>query len=155
MYLHSWQVHAYTAGMSNEMTQQQAVADLVRAGQVGERVHSRARWMATYQGVFAVGFGTVTMILGLVGPWWLRTTIFGVFWACLVVGMVWWARQQAAMPRVRRWRGAWGWAGTVVLYGTAVWIGSPALLGRVEYWLPAAVLVATPLGLVAWRARPA
>lgn len=44
---------------------------------------------------------------------------------------------------------------TAVLYSAAMWIGTPALLGRVEYWLPAAVLVATPLGLAAWRERRA
>ncbi len=134
------------------MTNEQAAAELTRAGQVGERVRSRARWMSTtYLGVFAVGFGVVTLILGLVAPLWLRMTVFGVLWACLVVGMVWWARQQPAVPRAWCWRGAWGWAGTVVLYGAALLIGTPGLLGRVEYWLPAAVLVATPLALAAWR----
>lgn len=135
------------------MTNEQAAAELARAGQVGERVRSRARWMSIYLGVFAIGFGVVTLILGLVAPLWLRMTIFGVLWPGLIGGMVWWAHQQPAVPRGGWCRqGGWGWAGTVVLYGAALLIGTtPGLLGRVEYWVPAAVLVTTPLALAAWR----
>jgi hypothetical protein len=137
--------------MSGEMTNEQAAADLARAEQANERVRSRARWMSAYLGVFAVGFGALTLILGLVTPLWLRMTISSVLWAPLVVGMVWWTRQQPAAPRDWCRRGGWGWAGTGVLYGAALWIGTPGLLGRVEYWVPAAVLVTIPLALAAWR----
>lgn len=137
--------------MAAELTSEQAAAELARADRMAGRVQDRSRWMATYLGVFAAGFGAVTLIVGLVAPLWLRMTIFGVLWTCLVVGMVIWSRLQPAVPRAQCRRGAWGWVGTAVLYAAAVWIGTPGLFGQVVFWLPAAVLVATPLAVAAWR----
>lgn len=137
--------------MAEELTREQAVAGLAQAQTISRCVEGRSRWIAVYLAVFGAGYGVVTLILGLVTPLWLRMAIFGVLWACLVVGMVFWAHLQPAVPRYRRRRGAWGWAGTAVLYAAAIGIGTPGLMGQVAYWLPAAVLVATPLLLAAWR----
>jgi hypothetical protein len=48
-----------------------------------------------------------------------------------------------------------GLGGHGVLYAVTLWVGDPAQLGRVTYWVPAAVLVALPLAAAAWRERQA
>jgi hypothetical protein len=141
--------------MAEEITTEQAKADLARADDVAGRVRRHARWMWLYLAVFAAGFGGITLILGLVQPLWLRMTIFGVLWPYLVVGMVVWSRQQPAASRDGRRRALWAWVATPVLYSAAVWVGTPSQLGRVAYWLPAAVVVAVPLAVAAWRERRA
>ena len=142
------------AEVTKRMTTEQAAADLVRARQSAEQVRARAQWSARYLGVFAAGFAAITLILGLMHPFWLRMSVWGAVWGVLVVGMVAWARSQPAHPEgSRRWRSAWAWAGTGVLYGVTLWVGDPAQLGRMTYWVPAAVLVALPLAAAAWRER--
>lgn len=141
---------AYSAGMAEELTREQAAAELARADLVAGRVHGRSRWMANYLAVFGAGFGVVTLVLGMVEPYPLKMTIFAVFWTSLVVGMVGWARSRPAAPR-GRWRGVWAWVGTGVLYPAALLIGLPGQAGRPAFWVPAAVLVAAPMAAAAWR----
>ncbi|MDQ6947905.1 MAG: hypothetical protein M3256_16980 [Actinomycetota bacterium] len=136
------------------MTQEQAAADLAGARQAAVRVGTQARWTARYLAVFAAGFAAITLILGLMQPFWLRMSVWGVLWAALVMGMVWWARSRPAQPRgSRRWRWAWGWAGTGILYAAALSIGLPGQSGWPAYWVPAAAIVALPLSVAAWRER--
>lgn len=142
--------------VTKRMTTEQAAADLARARQATEQVRARAQWSARYLGVFAAGFAAITLILGLMHPFWLRMSVWGTVWGVLVVGMVAWARSQPAQPEgSRRWRSAWAWAGTGVLYAVTLWVGDPAQLGRMMYWVPAAVLVALALAAAAWRERQA
>jgi len=138
--------------MSDELTREQAAAELARADTAAGRVHARSRWIATFLAVFGVGFGALTLLLGLVQPFALRMTIFAVCWPILIIGMVIWSRRQPAAPRGRL-VGVWGWVGTGVLYGVALFVGTPALIGRAEYWVPAAVVVALPLCIAGWRER--
>jgi hypothetical protein len=99
--------------VTKRMTTEQAAADLVRARQAAEQVRARAQWSARYLVVFAAGFAAITLILGLMQPFWLRMSVWGAVWGVLVVGMVAWARSQPAQPEgSRRWRSAWAWAGT-------------------------------------------
>ncbi len=140
--------------MTDDLTREQAIADLARAGRAAGRVRYRARWMATYFTVFGVGFGAVTLILGLIQPLALRMTIFAACWPALMIGMVLWSRGQRAAPR-GRFRGLWAWVATGLLYGAALLAGMPALEGRVAYWVPAAVIVALPLCAAGWRERRA
>lgn len=49
-------------------------------------MEDQAQWSARYLGVFAAGFAAITLIVGLVQPFWLRMTVSGVVWAVLVVG---------------------------------------------------------------------
>lgn len=133
------------------MTRDQAAADLARAGQAAGRMHTEARWMARYLAVFAAGFAALTLILGLVEPLWLRLTISGALWVPLVAGMVAWAMSRRTSPRGVGRRALWGWVGTGVLYAAALVVGTPGQLGNPAYWVPAAVLVALPLGVTAWR----
>lgn len=138
--------------MADELTREQAAAELARADTAAGRVRAGSRWIATYLVVFGVGFGAVTLLLGLVQPLALRMTIFAVCWPILIVGMVIWSRRQPAAPRGRL-VGVWGWIGTGVLYGVALFVGTPTLIGRVEYWVPAAIVVALPLCVAGWRER--
>lgn len=140
--------------MADDLTREQAIAELAHADAAAGRVRGHARWMATYFTVFGLGFGTVTLILGLVQPLALRMTIFATCWLVLMIGMVLWARGQQAAPR-GRFRGVWAWIATGILYGVALVVGMPALEGRVGYWAPAAVIVALPLCVAAWRERRA
>lgn len=135
------------------MTRERAAADLAHAEQAAGRIRLESGWMARYLAVFAAGFGTLTLILGLVEPFWLRMTISGVLWVALVTGMVVWASRRRAAPSGGMRRTVWGWIGTGVSYAVALFVGTPAQLGNVAYWVPAAVVVALPLAVVAWRER--
>lgn len=129
----------------------QATADLARGEKAASRIRNESRWFARYLAVFAAGFGVLTLVLGLVDPLWLRLTVSGVLWIPLVIGMVVWAVRQRASPDGAGRRALPGWIGTGVLYGVALFVGTPAQLGNAAYWLPAAVVVVLPLGIAAWR----
>ncbi len=140
--------------MADELTREQAAAELARAGVAAGRVRRGARWASTYLTMFGIAFGAVTLLLGLVEPVALRITIFAVCWPIIVIAAVVWAHRQPAAPRGfgRTW-GAWGWVGTGVLYGVALVVGTPAFEGRPAFWVPAAVIVALPLCVAGWRER--
>lgn len=137
--------------MATDITREQAAAELDRAERAAALVRRQSRWMARYLGVFAAGFGALTLILGLVEPLWLRMTVSGVLWAGLVLGMVLWANRRPATARGAGHRGLWGWIGTCALYGVALFVGTPGHLGEVAFWVPAAVVVAIPLAIAAWQ----
>lgn len=133
------------------MSRERAAADLARGDRAAAKVRTASRWMARYLAVFAAGFGVLTLVLGLVSPLGLRMAVAGALWIPLVVGMVVWAMRRPAADRGVGRRVLWGWIGTGGLYALALVIGTPARLGEVVYWAPAAVLVALPLGITAWR----
>lgn len=137
--------------MATDVSPEQAAADLARAGLAAGRISRQSRWMVHYTAVFATGFGVLTLVLGLVGPLWLRMTISGVLWAGLVSGMLMWARRRPATSRGVGRRVTWGWIGTGVLYGAALFAGTPGQLGNVAYWVPAAIVVTLPLAAASWR----
>jgi len=135
--------------MADELTREQAAAELARADTAAGRVRAGSRWIATYLVLFGVGFGALTLLIGLVQPPALRITIFAVCWPVLIVGTVIWSRRQPAAPRGRT-VSIWGWIGTGGLYGLALFVGTPGFVGRAEYWVPAALLVALPLCVAGW-----
>jgi len=136
--------------MTYEPTPQDAAAQLSRAHGIAARVGGRARWIGVYFIVFGVLFGAATLVLGLVQPLVLRMAIWSAGLVVVMAGMILWAHRQKAVPRGRL-RGWPAWAGSGSLYGVALIAGTPALLGRVWYWLPAAVVVALPLSVAGWR----
>jgi peptidoglycan/LPS O-acetylase OafA/YrhL len=138
--------------MADELAREQAISGLARADVAAGRVGRHARWMATYFTVFGLGFGAVTLILGLMQPLALRMTIFATCWPVLMIGMLLWARGQRAAPR-GRFRGMRAWIATGILYGVVLVVGMPAFEGRVGYWVPAAVVIALPLCAAGWRER--
>ncbi len=137
--------------MDTDMTRERAAADLARAGRAADHVRGESRWMVRYLAVFAAGFAVLTLVLGLVEPLWLRLTVAGALWIPLVAGMVIWALSQRAAARGVGRRVVWGWVGSGGLYALALTVGTPGLLGNALYWVPAAVVVALPLAVVAWR----
>ena len=143
-----------SATVADELASEQAIAELARADVAAGRVRGHAQWMATYFTVFGLGFGAVTLILGLVQPLALRMTIFATCWPVLMIGMILWARGQRAVPRGRL-RGVWAWIATGILYGVALVVGMSVLEGRMAYWVPAAIIVALPLCVAGWRERHA
>ncbi len=125
------------------------------AASSAERVRSRARWLSTYMGAFAVGFAILTLVIGLVEPPVLRYAGFLGGWAVFTAVMVLWARRQPAHLRGSARRMAPAWGLTAAAYGIAIAVGTPARLGDVAYWSVAAVVVATPLAVGALRERRA
>lgn len=141
--------------MPAEISAEAAQRALLAATHSAAQVRSRARWMSTYLATFAGGFAGVTLLLGLMRPLWLRMSMFGVAWALLIVGMQMWAARRPAHLLATRRRVAKYWIGTGALYGSVLVVGTPALLGRALYWIPAAAVVATPLLIGSWRERRA
>lgn len=137
--------------MAHDVTREQAASDLADADRAAGRVRRQSRWMARYMGAFAAGFAVLTLILGLVEPRWLSWPASGVLWAGLTTAMVVWANRRPATARGVGRRALWGWLGTGVLYGVALFAGIPGQLGNLAYWLPAAAVVALPLAVAAWR----
>lgn len=116
------------------------------------RTRRQGRWYARYMTVFALGFAAMTLLLGLgpQRPWWVAVML-GV-WTVVVVVMLAWAARRPVRPVVGPRRYLFGWVGTGVFYGVALFVG----LGRglpFWVWLLAAVVVALPLLLAAWRLR--
>jgi len=139
----------------SEISPDAARAALVAATHSAAQVRTRAQWMSTYLAAFAGGFAGVTLLLGLMRPVWLRMILFGLAWPLLIVSMQMWAARRPAHLHATRRRVAKYWIGTGALYGAVLVVGTPALLGRALYWIPAAVLVATPLLIGSWRERHA
>ncbi len=113
------------------------------------RATRAARWWVGYMTAFALGFGALTLFVGSAdGPGELVAPMvaFGV----LVVVMVVFARTRPVQGGVSRRVFLGGWIGTSLLYSAAVWVG--LLTGwPLSAWVLAALLVAAPLGLAAWR----
>ncbi|HEV2370864.1 MAG TPA: hypothetical protein VGS19_01735 [Streptosporangiaceae bacterium] len=140
--------------VNDDISPDEASAALSRAGQSAQRVRSQARWMSTYLGVFSAGFAAITLTVGLVRPLTPRVLVF-VTWAVLVAATVAWSRRRpasirGAMDRVGRY-----WIVSVTLYAVALAVGTPHLTGHPMYWVPAALAVAAPLMVGAFRERRA
>jgi len=101
--------------------------------------------MSTYLAVFGVGFAVLTLVLGLVEPLSLRLILISTGWPLLIGVMVVWATRRPASLRGSSSRVIKYWIGTAALYGIALVIGTPGLVGEARYWIPAAVVVAAPL----------
>jgi hypothetical protein len=136
--------------MTDDLTS--AAAGLARADRATRRMHDRARWLSNYFAVFGLYIGSQTLLLGLVQPLALRMTIFAVCLPVVLGGLIFWARRQGAVPRGRL-RRLWAWLGSSLLYGGALIAGTPRLEGQVWYWVPAAIVVALPLGVASWLER--
>lgn len=95
--------------------------------------------------VFGVAFAVLTLLLGLVEPLSLRMTVLSVGWPLLIGGMVVWSLRRPASLRGTSSRVVRYWVGTAVLYGIVLFVGTPGRIGEPVYWIPAAILVATPL----------
>jgi predicted lipid-binding transport protein (Tim44 family) len=139
--------------MTDPLSPSQAQADLARADASARRIGTRARWMSVYLAVFGVGFGALTLVLGLAGS--PSMTIVMPLWGVLIAVMVVWSQRQLASRRGTGRRVAVYWVGTGALYGIALFVGDAHFPGRPAFWIPAALIVAAPLLAGAIRERRA
>src|SRR5262245_25201111 len=135
---------------SEQPTPSRAAGDLARAADVAARLRSRSRWMAGYLALFGLGFAVITVLLGLLRSTPLRVAVIAL-WLPFVVAMVVWSSRQRVIARRAGRRAVPYWAATALLYCGVLVIGTPHLVGRLNYWLPAAAIVALPLMIGAWR----
>lgn len=119
------------------------------------RLQAHARWMSGYLVIFATAFAGITLVLGLVQPLALRMMVFVLCWPALMVLAARWVDRRPAKPRRTDARATKYWVATSLLYGAALLWGTPRLIGDASYWIPASIVVATPLLIGAVRVRSA
>jgi hypothetical protein len=131
--------------MTDELAPERARADLARAAESARRLHDRANWMPRFLVVFAVGFGLITAVVGLMTDPRVLLVVLPV-WAVVVVVMVVWTFRQRATLRGAGTRMMVPWGVTAALYSGAV-AGLPR--GKPLIWAVAAIVVAAPLTIAA------
>ena len=149
--------------MIDDVSPEQAQAALGRAAHATRRVaRERARSLALGKAMTAALFAAMTLVWGLVEPLPLRTgLVLGVL-ALVVAVSVWWAgRERAVASSDGSGRAPTGWPTlTAVAFimaaavGSGVHVDGADLTGRLEYWIPAALVVATPLLVSLVRGTP-
>jgi uncharacterized iron-regulated membrane protein len=106
-------------------------------------------------------FAAMTLCWGLVEPLALRIAlVFGVL-ALVVAASIWWSRRERVVARPAASGPRPSWPTTtaiafvmVAAVGDTVRIDGHDLTGRLEYWLPAALIVAAPLLMSLLRGGP-
>ncbi|HTJ38926.1 MAG TPA: hypothetical protein VL738_37320 [Dactylosporangium sp.] len=146
--------------MGDDMSPEQARAALDRASRLSERIgEAGARWIRVGKWVMAAIFASATLTWGFVEPLALRTVLTLSVVAAAVAWAFVWARADRAVGRARPRRRLWEFDLTalaflvVVLAGDAVKVDGHALTGAAWYWIPAALAVAAPLTVSAFRTR--
>jgi hypothetical protein len=135
------------------LTPSQGADDLTRAASVAARLQAQTRWLAAFLALLGVAFGTLTILLGLVGSTPARVAVITASFLLLIGGLVVWYFRQRVFPRDLPRRYVPFMMATCSLYGAALAVGLPRFAQRPEYWLPAGVVVALPLLVGAWRGR--
>lgn len=138
----------------SDMTPDAARDALANAARTSDRLRARARWASTSMAVTGVGIGLLTLAVGLVRHDGLALAVFAA-WGLLVAATAWWVRRRTAhLPgtpeRTSRW-----WGASFALYAVAIACGVSRPEGDVTFWVPAAVVVATPMLVGAVRERRA
>jgi hypothetical protein len=140
-----------------DISPDQAEAALTRANESSRRVRSRAPTTRVFCAVNAAGWGASVLAFGLIKPIPVRLPVWFALLALPLAGVVVWYRRQpaTALPTPAPRRGWWVYLGPMlVVYTVVASVGEAAnLYGQLAYWGPAAVAVATPLSLLALRAR--
>ncbi len=127
---------------------------LRRADDLGMRTRQASRWYVRYMAVFGVGFGLMTLLLGL-GPqdatgvvWWTVAVL--VVWGLFVAAMVLWAVRRPVQGILCGRNYVPGWVGTGALYAAALFGG----LGRdLPVWAWVLMALVVPVPLVAYAVR--
>ncbi len=134
-------------------TRDEARRALAAAEASGARAQAQGRWTGTYMAAFGLGFGILTVLVGLIGdaPWALVVVI--ALWAGFTAVMVGWSTRQRATDRAAANRMRVWWVLTTVLNGLALATGLSYVGPAPAYWWPAGVVVALPLLLGAARER--
>jgi hypothetical protein len=144
-----------------DISRDEARSALEQAAKASERVRSaQARWVVVAKLVVAVLFAAVTVTWGFVGPFVLRTVLVFVVIALIPLWVLLWSRadrthSRADLPPRRQWEGyvAATLFGVLIIAGDAVEVNGRDMAGRPGYWIPAAMLVAAPFLISAWRDR--
>ena len=124
-----------------------ADAALLDATAARERLAGRTRWMRPFYLVMAAGTVAVALVAGLADLA-LTVTVTGAFVALVLVLCIWVLRQGVVRRGTTRLHTttmiAWS-----ILYGAALQVGVNAFPGVVGYWVPAALVVASPCAVAA------
>ena len=132
------------------MSREDAAAALQKAGRASESVRRDSRWAARYLVLFALAFAAAMLVFGLVPDIRVSMPIFITMWVPLVIAATTWANRQRSAPlRLGRWFGA-AFAGTGVLYAAGLFIGLAWQRGNPLFWIPAALVAAAPMLVIAW-----
>lgn len=125
---------------------------LASAGAAADRLRARGRWTGAYMTAFGLGFGALTLLVGLMRDSRALTAVIVVGWGLFVAAMVRWTRTRPATERgaVRRMQPLWML--TTVLYAIALAVGLPQDAGA-RFWWAAGAVVALPLLVGAARER--
>lgn len=135
-------------------TSDSAGETLQRADELSARTRHAGRWYARYMTVFGVGFGLMTLLLGLspqddaTAVWWTLGLI--AVWAVFVLVMVVWAARRPVQGALEGRTYVPGWVGTGLLYAAALFLGL-GLGVPVWAWVLAALVVPLPLLVSAGR----
>ncbi len=104
-------------------------------------------WFRTYLLVFAAASVLVVLLIGLGGQ---SGRIIGTtLWICLVAAMSWWAARQRVVLRGYKRCSIVAFGGWGLLYGATLLLGEYLFTDDPAFWVPAAVVTAIPLVLVA------
>lgn len=134
-------------------TPQEAAAVLAHAESSTRLTQARgARWVRTY--LLGWGLGSVGLVLAIGMGGRVGFFIGMAAWAALVTIGATWASRQGFLARGSRRRLAVAPAAWAVVYGATLVIGLPGQAGNLAYWLPAALVSAVPMVVVAlWPRR--
>lgn len=139
--------------MDHDLTADQARAALADATSSAARLRQRARWASTQLQVLGLGMGAITVAVGLIESKVIGAAVF-VAWGVLALVMHRWSGRRSAHLTGTTSRTARYSALSFALYGVAIAAGGGSY-GDPTYWVPAAVLVAVPMLVGAFRERRA
>ena len=137
--------------MNNQMTPSDARSAIRSAESAAARTRRSARWMASYTGVFGLGFAAMTLLLGLTNLNTNAPAVLPTIWGGLTAVMMIWAVRQRAVAASLGRRVVTYWIISGLLYGVALVIGINRFKGEPAYWIPAAIIVGAPMVVGAWR----
>lgn len=104
-------------------------------------------WLRRYLLVFAAATVPLVLLIGLDGQ--RGGTIGMTLWIMVIAVMSWWAAQQRVTLRGHKRRTILAFGGWGVLYGATLLLGKYQFADDPAFWVPAAVVTAVPLVLVA------
>lgn len=111
-----------------------------------------ARWVRTY--LLGWGLGSIGLVLAIGMGGQVGFFVGMAAWAALVTIGVTWASRQGFLAQGSRRRLAVAAATWAVVYGATLVVGLPGQAGNLAYWLPAALVSAVPMVVVAlWPRR--
>lgn len=134
-------------------TRTEAEGALVDARTARTTLTAGGHWLRTYLLVFATASVPVVLLIGLDGR---RGAIIGtMLWLFLVAVMSWWGARQRVILRGHKRRSALAFGGWGLLYGLTLFVGVYVFNDQPAFWLPASLITAVPLVLVAyWPNQP-